>query len=603
MNEPTPTVGGAVEAMPVGLESGENGMPHASDTPAVLLGRLVWARLAALVLLTCVSLLVFWRSGESLLCHGLVVLYCLAAGGAGVSLCEYAVLRLGLGATALVAFHILSDLALATGWLYATGGAGSLFSFLYLVVVIEASVLLDPKGTMFATVVAGALYWLMAHLEFTRVFVPIQGSIHEGLLPSDHYPVSLVLFTLAAMFLTAGLSSYSKEKIKRARRILAQTAEGMEDLKAIHEHIVRCIHSGLVTADRYGRITSFNRAAERITGLGNSEVVGRSIHEVFRFDNPQEADGPEEGVRTQAHAPFRWESSFEDRQGRKMILGFSSSPLLDHRGRPLGRVYVFQDLTAYKQMEEELKRADRMAAIGELAAGLAHEIRNPLASLYGSVEILKSELDLRDTHRRLMEIVVSESERLNGLIGEFLQFANPTTVAKEPISLRELVEETLLLFRNSSQWREDFSVVVDIPPELTLYGNRSQMGQVLWNLLLNAVQAMPEGGRIHIQGRQIRASLGPDEGSAPARKAEISAVEWTVSDTGVGIPKEDVGKIFDPFFTTKPEGSGLGLAVVYRIVEKHGGKISVESEVGRGTTFRILVPTGGRRGARSTEQA
>jgi len=581
------------------------GAPHAAAAPAVLLRRLAWLRVAALVLLTGVSLVVFWRDGESLLCQGLVILYCLAAAGAGVSLCEQAALRLRIGRPSLVVgFHILSNLALATGWLYATGGAASLFSFLYLVVVIEASVLLEPKGTMAATVAAGALYWLLAHLEFTRVLAPIQGSVHEGLLPRDHYPVSLVLFTLAAMFLTAGLSSYSKEKVKRTRKILVQTTEGMEDLKAIHEHIVRCIHSGLVTVDRDDRITSFNRAAERITGLSESEAVGRPIHEVFGFDRSQEAGDPDEaaGVR-QPHTPFRWESAFEDKEGRKMLLGFSSSPLLDHRGRPLGRVYVFQDLTAYKQMEEELKRADRMAAIGELAAGLAHEIRNPLASLYGSVEILKSELDLRDTHRRLMEIVVSESERLNGLIGEFLQFANPTTVAKESITLRDLVEETLLLFRNSSQWREGFSVVVDIPPGLTLYGNRSQMGQVLWNLILNAAQAMPGGGRIEIRGRRIRASFGPEDGPALAKKAEMPAVEWTVSDTGVGIPEKHVRKIFNPFFTTKPDGSGLGLAVVYKIVEKHGGRISVESVVGRGTTFRILVPAEGRQGSRAAAQA
>ncbi len=560
-----------------------SGVESGADHRYRVLSVLAWVRIAGLVMLTLVSVSLFWKNGEALWCTGLKVLYCILALGLCVSIAELTALSLGVRARTLTVPHILCNLALAAGWLYATGGAGSLFSFLFLVVVIESSVLLDAKGTFAATTVAAFLYWVMAHLEFRSVLVPLQGSIHEGLLARDHYPASLLLFTLAAMYLTGGLSSYSREKIRKTREILVETTEGMEDLKAIHEHIVRCIHSGLVTVGMDNRITSFNQAAERITGLHERDVIGRHIEEVFGWSGQEGLASYEETT----DVPFRWEVRFKHKEGREVPLGVSCSPLLDHKGMPLGFVYVFQDLTVYKKMEEELKRADRMAAIGELAAGLAHEIRNPLASLYGSVEILKSELSLKDTHRRLMEIVVSESERLNGLIGEFLKFANPMEVAKTRISLRSLVQETLVLFRNSCQWKENISVLVDIPPELALYANRGQMGQVLWNLLLNAAQALPRGGTISIVARQKRLR---SQQAGSSKKAEAPVIEWSISDTGIGIPKEHLKKIFDPFFTTKTDGSGLGLAVVYRIIEKHGGKIHVESVPDKGTVFTLLLP-------------
>jgi two-component system sensor histidine kinase PilS (NtrC family) len=486
---------------------------------------------------------------------------------------------------ALVRSHIAWNLVFATVWLYATGGTGSLFSFLYLLVIIESSALAGLKGTLVVTAASSLLYWLPVHLEWCGVLSPFHGSLREGMLAKNRYPLSLLVFTLSAMFLTALLASYSSEKIKRTGTILEATAKGIQDLKAIHEHIVRCIHSGLTTVSLDNRITSFNHAAERITGYKAYHMLGRPVEDIFGPFPQESYSSHEESGST----PLRWEQTFKNAEGKELPLGFSKAALRDHHGTELGHVFVFQDLTAYKQMEEELKRADRMAAIGELATGLAHEIRNPLASLYGSVEILNRELSLRETHKRLMDIILNESERLNELITDFLQFASPSMASKDSIPLKLLVEETLMLIQNGSQWRKDCHVVIDIPQGLCAYGNRKQLEQVLWNLLLNALDAMPHGGEILVSAREKK-KRSPRCTSRNSEKAPM--VEWSISDTGVGIPNEQVNKIFDPFFTTKEQGSGLGLAVVFRIIEKHGGTIRVKSTPGGGTTFLILLPLG-----------
>ena len=398
----------------------------------------------------------------------------------------------------------------------------------------------------------------------------------------DNYTITLIL-ALSLVCFTVLVNSYSRQQITQTGRILEETGKDVQTLQAIHEHIVRCIHSGVVTISPDNHITSFNQAAERITGYAAEEILGSTVDEIFGH---LPMDSLRHGTET-TNTPLRWEQAFRRKEGREVPLGFSGALLRDHEGNGLGHVFVFQDLTAYKQMEEELKRADRMAAIGELAAGLAHEIRNPLASLYGSVEILKRDLPLEGTKKRLMEIVLHESERLNELIAGFLQFANPFVTAKESVPLRALVEHTLTLIQNCSEWKTTITVATDIPQHVCIHGSRSQIEQILWNLLLNALQALPQGGEIQISAREKKTHSARSGSRGPIKPRLI---EWVISDTGVGIPREHLKKIFDPFFTTKEHGSGLGLAVVYRIVEKHGGSIRVESTPGKGTTFAMVFP-------------
>ena len=260
------------------------------------------------------------------------------------------------------------------------------------------------------------------------------------------------------------------------------------------------------------------------------------------------------------------------------MLGCSGAVLQDHKGDPFGHLIVFQDLTYYKQMEEALRRKEKLAAIGEMAAGLAHEIRNPLASLYGSIQLLQAEISLEGTQERLMGIVLKESERLDALITDFLLFAFPHVGETESIPLRELVEETLEVFKKGPHFHEGFNVDVRMDPTVRIDGNRRQIQQILWNLLLNAAQSMSEGGEIRVEAEQTRSRAG------------VPSVSWRVKDTGRGIAAENLTRIFDPFYTSRQGGTGLGLAIVHRIVENHGGRIHVRSDLGKGTVFEIELP-------------
>jgi len=242
-------------------------------------------------------------------------------------------------------------------------------------------------------------------------------------------------------------------------------------------------------------------------------------------------------------------------------------------GVVVGSILIFQDITRIKEMEEQIKLADRMVSIGQMAAGIAHEIRNPLASLMGSIQVLKEEMDPGPDDVNLMNIAIRESERLNKLVSDFLLFAHPPRNEFVPVLLNTLIDETLHVLENSPRFNGHIAISRVFSDETRILGDANQLKQVLWNLFLNAVQEMEDGGHLRI-------GLGHGE----------KGVTLTVSDTGAGIDRQRIGKIFEPFFTTKESGTGLGLAIVHRIIESHGGTIHVESEPGRGTSFILRFP-------------
>jgi two-component system sensor histidine kinase PilS (NtrC family) len=278
----------------------------------------------------------------------------------------------------------------------------------------------------------------------------------------------------------------------------------------------------------------------------------------------------------------RWETCFQRKDGASLILGFSISPLKDSNDREMGNILIFQDLTRLREMEEHLKRADRLAAIGKMAAGIAHEIRNPLASISGSIEILKDEVGNSPQNQQLMGIVLREVNRLNSLIADFLLFARPISPGKEKIHLHRLLEEILQMFTHSPDFTPQIRLETQFHGDLYIQGDPHQIRQVFWNLFINAAQAMPEGGTLRVD---LRRNSSP----APLTEGRLYG-EVAVCDSGTGIGEEEMGKIFDPFFTTKERGTGLGLSIVHSIVESYGGKITVQSKVGQGTTFKILLP-------------
>jgi len=291
-----------------------------------------------------------------------------------------------------------------------------------------------------------------------------------------------------------------------------------------------------------------------------------------------------------SHDYQRYETLLSNHDGRKMYLGFSISPLTDPEGSLIGHTLIFQDITKFKEMEEEMKRVDKMAAVGVLAAGMAHEIRNPLASLSGSIQMLKSELSLDDHQRHLMEITLRESERLNALITDFLLFAQPPQTHRVLYPIKRILEETIDLLSHSACFHDGIHIRrPGDQEEVHASVDPDQMKQVFWNLFINAAQSMSNGGEIRVQLVKGNGCGG----TALPLSPQLGGKEWakiSIIDSGIGIAQEEKEKIFEPFFTTKENGTGLGLSIVHKIIENHNGLIRVESELGRGSSFIIYLP-------------
>jgi len=485
-------------------------------------------------------------------------------------------------------FQFVCDVFLITAILYVTGGIGSIFPFLYLLVIFGASILLARKGMLTITLLCCIGYGGIVIFELSGIIHPSYSQISNPPLFDPTYVYYRTFFHLAAFIFVSILSYSLAAKMRRAAEELWKKQRALEGLQALNINIVQSINSGLITVDQEMGITSFNKAAESITGYRPSEVLNRPISEVF----PEIAfslAAPGEPVIDRIFS--RWEAIFEKRDGRDLHLGFSASQLRDRSGKRKGQVIIFQDLTRFKELEEDLKRADRLAAVGELAAGMAHEIRNPLASLCGSIEVLKSELSLDPENQRLMDIVLRESERLDDLVTNFLLFAKPGAPLCDVIDPSEVIRETVELLRKHSACSPSIVISEELECSFSVLANPQQIKQVLWNLFLNSVQAMPGEGRLTVA---LRRSAADDIRSIADDRSRFTEDDGfaviTVSDTGEGIDHRTIRKIFDPFYTTKVRGTGLGLAVAYRIVESHQGKLLVKSEKGKGSTFTILLP-------------
>jgi len=479
--------------------------------------------------------------------------------------------------------QILGDVFFITLLIYFTGGIDSIFSWVYLLSIFSAGTILYRRGALLVASASSILYGAFLDLEYYQVILPL-GSRHPFYSGYQcRYVLYLIMVNMVAFYLVAILSSYLSEQVRRKEEELKKRIIDYRQLERLYKHIVQNVISGLVTIDGRARITSFNRMAEEITGYKFEEVYQEEIDTLF--------PGSTEWIRSFEGAPekgweklrlSRWETQFKRRDGVTLILGFSVSPLKDSEDREIGSILIFQDLTQLREMEEHLKRADRLAAIGKMAAGMAHEVRNPLASISGSIEILKEELKDSHRHQHLMGIILREVNRLNSLIEDFLLFARPTQPGKERIYLNGIIEEILKMFAHSPDCNPGIRLVTNFEDDLYLEGDVQQIRQVFWNLFINAAQAMPHGGELRVEVRRNSSSL-PLFGE-PAQ-GEIS-----VSDTGNGIPDQDIERIFDPFFTTKEKGTGLGLSIVHSIVESYAGKVSVRSQPGQGTTFTIHFP-------------
>lgn len=469
----------------------------------------------------------------------------------------------------LAYLQVSVDIVLVTALVYLTGGIDSGLSILYHMTIITASIILYRRGGYLSASLSSILYGGMLDMQYYGVPGFVQSQTFTAI--QVFYKVVINIFTF---YTVAFLSSNLSDRLRRARQELREKSVDFEDLRNQQELILKSIASGILTMDLAGHVTSLNPAAEHITGYEGGEIrlrvqdiFGESIKQVFGHTDEMKEHS------------YRFEGRITKKNGGTAVLGMSASLLKDDRETVRGIILVFQDITKLIEMEEKVRRQERMATVGSLAAGIAHEIRNPLASLSGSIQLLRNDLDLQGDGRRLMDIVLHETDRLNTIISEFLEYARPRSTHKKLVSLAEAIDETVLLLRNSPVFQDTVAITVNVDPFLKMKADPQQLRQVLWNVLLNACQSMDTGGTIRISARELT--------------SETEGVDWceiSISDTGCGISPGDLKNLFDPFFTTKHDGTGLGLAIVYRIVEDHDGMIDVTSEVGKGTTFTIRIP-------------
>ncbi len=477
--------------------------------------------------------------------------------------------------------QVLMDIALETALVYLTGAEESIFASTYNLSIIAGSILLYRRGALISASLSSLLYGGMLNLRFFSVLPPAFSSSLRSMQPLGSEVFFTIIINVSAFFLVALLSSYLAEQARVSREELEVAQSDLSKLTLLHEHILQCLPSGLLTCDPFGRIIYANQSALEMIGVQAESILNKPLEEVF----PQIPSRLLKQAARGKHDPQmrRQSMKYTRPDGRIMELGFSLAPLKGDDEVLMGTIFHFQDLTQAVAMEQHLRRVDRLATIGEMAARIAHEIRNPLASVSGSIQILQKELTLDGANRRLMEIVLRETKRLNGLLTEFLNFARPEHSTPRKMDLSKVLRETLTLFLE--QTTQSCSLKVEISPGLMIYADSKRLTQVVWNLLNNALEAMPHGGDLIV--RAFWAS-----GDLPAGlDSEEGWLVVEVEDSGVGISEEVRDKVFDPFFTTKEKGTGLGLSIAHRLVEEMGGRIELQSQPGKGSRFSLWLPS------------
>ncbi|HWI40290.1 MAG TPA: ATP-binding protein [Verrucomicrobiae bacterium] len=486
-----------------------------------------------------------------------------------VSVGSYAYLRrFPSTAPAVAYFQTIWDLLFVTTLVLFTGGIASPYSFLYLLAIMTASVLLARRQALYAASLCAILYGGMLDLQYYGALESLGLSRSSALIFGEHYIFYNIFINIVAFYLTAFLTGYLSERARKSEQALEEKVIDFEELERLNASIVRCVNSGLVTLNKDGRIRVFNAYAEKVTGISQKEAYDRRLQDIF----------PSIDYRSILSASRRGEMGIVFGHSDRRVIRLTHARLRDKNGRKAGVILNFHDITEIRRMEDALKRADRMAAVGALSARIAHEIRNPLASISGAVQLISQRQTVAAEDRRLLEITVTETERLDLLIRDFLEYAAPRPPARTRVRFESVVHDLQEVLTSDARFA-GVAFDVNVPDGFTVYADVNQLKQVLWNLLLNAAEAMVGGGVIHING-----SHTVRDAPSPGRFSRID-----VRDSGPGISPEDLRHVFEPFFSTKASGSGLGLATVFRIVESHNGVITVESDRGEGTCFSLFL--------------
>ncbi len=541
-----------------------------SERDQVLAQRLRWLIALRIVVITSALVPFFFLqlAAEEMQSAEFTFLYLVAGSTYGVSLLYILLLRLPLAwARSHAYLQFGGDLLLTTSLVYYFGGPFTPFSILYLVVIIVASMLLTRRaGTLVATG-AWCLYSLVGiGLFFGVLESPAGGFDSGGSIFRLYYNLGAHLFGFYAVALMTSRLSHT---VVRTAQQLQEQSESLADLKVVHRDVIESIPSGLITTDRNSRITSVNRAAEKILAKREADLIGRPIDATGLMT----ADAWT--ALSELRPELRLRREVEYRLGDDVRqLGFALSTLTTADGSLSGHILIFQDLSRWQKLQKELQLKDRMAAVGELAAGIAHEIGNPLAAISGSCQMLSKSFEGSRSERKLLEILRKESQRLDRTIKGFLRFAKPKERSIQQFDIAALLAENMELLRNSPEVSESHTLEIELePPSRWILADPDQVSQIFWNVARNALRAMPDGGTFRLEA---------------GASGDLYRIRFI--DSGCGMSEDERANLFHPFSSSFDDGNGIGMAIVYQIVQEHGGRLVLDSQPGCGSTITVELP-------------
>ena len=467
--------------------------------------------------------------------------------------------------------QITLDTLLVTILVFSTGGSQSVFTVVYFFPIVMGAFMLFRRGSLLFAALCTLLFGTLLLVEYSghaSRFVPAYPNQLANFQMLLHY------FTIYSLtfFLVAILSSMLSTRLQKTEAELFQTASNYDRLSFLYKQIFDDINTGIITVDADNRITSFNRATELITGYRAEETIGQELPRAFP------------GLETALlYDERRHMTTISRKNGETIPVGYSCSRLNAPDDNENGYVYTLQDLSQIKKMEAQIQQAEKMATIGEMAAGIAHELRNPLAAISGAVQLLDSETQENSINKRLFDIIMRESDRLDATIHEFLLFSKPVNPTKEWFSLQALAQEAAETLAQDPGWNPALKLDLDIPANLECWADPQMLRQVLLNLITNSANACRnmENGRIILRAQAT--TTGNEE-------TPETSIIMEIADNGHGIPEGIRDSIFEPFFTTRETGTGLGLAIVRQIVHSHGGEISLRDCQPQGTIFTVSLP-------------